>query len=264
VRKLFVVVCTIGLVVSLGLSGVAGAGEKGPLQVATSLPAPGFWNGDTPDTIDGGFEWALSQEIADALGYDGFEIKNVSFGGLVAGKAKGFDLALSQASITKERKKVVDFSTPYYISDNGIMVNEGDEVPDAEAARGLTWGVQTGSTHVAFLKNVLKTDDPPKLFGETSEMFAALKAGQIDAAMTDTSILLAQAGQANSGFEVVGQFKATSGFYAAIFAKGSKLRPKVNKVIKQLDADGTLDELVQEWLVPEFGADPSQVPYLEL
>lgn len=263
-RKLFVIVCTISLVVSLGLSGVAGAGEKGPLQVVTSLPAPGFWNGDSPDTIDGGFEWALSQEIADALGYDGFELKNVSFGGLVAGKVKSFDLALSQVSITKDRKKVVDFSTPYYISDNGVMVNAGTEVPDLETAQTLRWGVQTGSTHVKFLKSVVKTDEPPKLFGETTEMFAALAADQIDAAMTDTSILLAQAGQPDSTFEVVAQFHATEGFYGAIFEKGSKLRKKVNKVIKQLEADGTLDALVQEWLVPEFGADPADVPYIDV
>ncbi|MEX0665313.1 MAG: ABC transporter substrate-binding protein [Acidimicrobiia bacterium] len=261
-RKLIVVLSTFALL--LGVAPAANAGGKGPLQVATSLPAPGFWNGDTPDTIDGGFEWALAGELADALGYDGFELKNVSFGGLVAGKAKGFDIALSQASITKERKKVVDFSTPYYISDNGIMVKEGTEVPDVETARTLTWGVQTGSTHVAFMKKSLKPDEPVKLFGETTEMFAALTAGQIDAAMTDTSILLAQAGQPGSGFEVVGQFKATSGFYGAIFAKGSKLRPKVNKVIKALEADGTLEALLEEWLVPEFGADPRTVPYLEL
>jgi polar amino acid transport system substrate-binding protein len=262
-RKILVCLTALGLVVGAG-SGIASAASKGPLKVVTSLPAPGFWNGDTPDSIDGGFEFELANDLADALGYDGIELRNVSFGGLVAGKAKGFDIALSQVSITKERKKVVDFSTPYYISDNGIMVNKGDTVPDAETARGLTWGVQTGSTHVAFLKNVLKTDEPPKLFGETTEMFAALTAHQVDAVMTDTSILLAQAGQPGSNFDVVGQFKATAGFYGAIFAKGSKLRPKVNKVIKQLKADGTLDDLVQKWLVPEFGADPSQVPYITL
>jgi len=262
VRKMLVAITALGLVIGVGAS--PGAAAKGPLRVATSLPAPGFWNGSTPDTIDGGFEWALAGELADRLGYDGFDLKNVSFDGLVAGKVKGFDIALSQVSITKEREKVVDFSKPYYISDNGIMVNKGTDVPDAETARGLRWGVQTGSTHVAFLKKVLKTDEPPKTYSETTEMFAALQAGQIDAAMTDTSILLAQAGQPGSNFEVVGQFKATAGFYGAIFPSHSKLRKKVNKIIKNLDADGTLDELVQKWLVPEFGADPSTVPYIDL
>lgn len=261
-RKLLVVLCASALVIAA--APAASAGGKGPLQVATSLPAPGFWNGSSPDTVDGGFEWALAQEIADALGYDGFELSNVGFGGLVSGRNKNFDLALTQSSITKEREKVVDFSVPYYISDNGIMVLAGAEVPDAETARGLAWGVQTGSTHVKFLKKQLQTDEPPALFAETTEMFAALQAEQIDAAMTDTSILLAQAGQPGSGFEVVGQFEATEGFYGAIFPKGSKLRKKVDKVIEQLEADGTLEALVQEWLVPEFGADPSQVPYLDL
>ena len=261
-RKLLVVLCASALVIAA--APAASAGGKGPLQVATSLPAPGFWNGDTPDSIDGGFEWALAGEIAEALGYDGFELSNVGFGGLVTGRNKNFDLALTQSSITKERQKVVDFSVPYFISDNGIMVNEGTEVPDLATAQGLTWGVQTGSTHVKFLKKVVQTDEAPRQFAETTEMFAALQAGQIDAAMTDTSILLAQAGQPGSGFEVVGQFAATEGFYGAIFPKGSKLRKKVDAVIEELEADGTLEALVQEWLVPEFGADPSQVPYIDV
>src|SRR5437870_7566565 len=122
-RKVFIVLSAIGLVLALGAP--AGAAKKGPLKVATSLPAPGFWNGDTPDSIDGGFEWGIATELADRLGYDGFKLKNVSFDGLVAGKVKGFDVAFSQVTITKDRAKVVDFTVPYFSSDLGILVKTG-------------------------------------------------------------------------------------------------------------------------------------------
>lgn len=258
----------IGLIVA-GLVGVAfaapaGAAKKGPLLVATSLPAPGFWNGDTPATINGGFEFSLAKALAKKLGYQGITISNVSFDALVAGKATGFDLALSQVSITPERAKVVAFSAPYFRSDNGIMVNKGTKVPNAAAARKLQWGVQTGTTQVAFLKTKLKVTKAPRVYQDTPAMFAALDAGQVDAVMTDTSIELSQAAQPGANFAVVGQFKTDVGLYGAILAKGSKLLPKVTKAIKALGADGTLDKLVAKWLVPEFGGDPNQVPYLSL
>ena len=263
-RKLIVVLTALAVTVGFGLTSTAGAGSDKPLRVATSLPAPGFWNGDTPDEIDGGFEYALANEIAEILGYDGIELRNVSFDALVAGKARGFDVAFSQVSITPERKKVVAFSIPYYRSDNGVMVNAGTEVPDAETARGLRWGVQTGTTQVAFLEDELEVEDPPRTYQETTQMFAALQANQVDAVMTDTSILLAQAGQPGSTFEVVGQFETDTGLYGAVFKKGSKLRKRVNNAIKQLDEDGTLAALAEEWLVPEFGGDPAKVPYIDI
>ena len=36
---------------------------KGVLKVATSLPAPGFWTGDTVGKLSGGFEYEIAQEI---------------------------------------------------------------------------------------------------------------------------------------------------------------------------------------------------------
>jgi polar amino acid transport system substrate-binding protein len=260
-RKLLIGVMAVTMVAVF--AAPAGA-AKGPLKVATSLPAPGFFNGDTPDTIKSGFEYNLAKDIAKELGYSGITLTNVSFDGLVAGKVKGFDVAFSQVSITPERAKVVDFSSPYFRSDNGIMVVPGTKVPNAAAARKLQWGAQTGSTHVDFLKKVLKVSKAPRVYETTTAMFAALTAGQIDAAMTDTSIELSQAAQPGSNFKVIGQFKATTGLYGAIFAKGSKLRAKVNKAIKKLKANGTIDKLAAKYLVPEFGGNPNKVPYIPL
>ncbi len=264
-RKLFGAMLAVGLVAGALVAAPAGAQSgKGELKVATNLPAPGFWDGDTPSTITGGFEYEMAKDIADKLGYSGVKVISVSFDALVAGKAKGFDFALSQASITPERAKVVAFSTPYFRSDNGIMVNAGDKVPDAATARKIKWGVQTGTTQQAFLNDKLKVTTKPRVYQETSQMFAALQAGQVDAVTTDTSILLQQAAESNGKFEVVGQFRTNTGLYGAIFPKGSKLLPKVNTAIKGLKADGTLDQLIQDNLVAEFGGDPTQVPYIKL
>jgi polar amino acid transport system substrate-binding protein len=251
--------------VALGLSAVfvgpAGAGAEGNLKVATSLPAPGFWNGDTPSQLDGGFEYELAQDIADNLGYSGVKYSNVSFDALVAGKAKNFDLALSQVTITKERAKVVAFTTPYFSADQGILVQAGTTV-DESNVKTIQWGVQTATTAQTYLKKQVKPDKKPRSYQETTQAFAALQAGQVDAVLLDTSIVSAQATQSDGELEVVGQFK-TGEEYGGIMPKNSKDKKLFNQAIQELIDDGTVDALVQKWLVPEYAVDPAEVPYIE-
>ncbi|HZP29550.1 MAG TPA: ABC transporter substrate-binding protein [Acidimicrobiia bacterium] len=259
-RKLLAAILAVGLVTGLAVSGAGAsvAEAKGALKVGTNLPAPGFWNGNDPDSISGGFEYDLAKAIGAKLGYSGVKVVNVSFDGLVAGKAKGFDFAFSQVTITKARKKVVDFSVPYFNSDQGILVRKGTTVADGAAAKKLKWGVQTATTAQDYLKNTLKADNEPSVYQETSQAFAALQAGQVDAVLLDTAIVLQQAAASNGQFQVVGQFK-TGEQYGAVFNKGSKIEKKVNNAIKALKADGTVSQLAEK----NLGGDPAKVPVIK-
>jgi len=252
-------IAALGLVAALAMP--VGAQGKGKLKVATSRPAPGFWNGDTPKQLDGGFEYVLAQDIAEKLGYDGVKYSNVSFDALVAGKAKGFDLALSQVTITKDRAKVVGFTVPYFSADQGILVKTGTTV-DESNVRDIQWGVQTATTAQTYLKDEVKPTKKPRSYQETTQAFAALQAGQVDAVLLDTSIVSAQATQSNGELEVVGQFK-TGEEYGGIVPKGSKLKKKINKALQALVDDGTVAALINEWLVPEYAVNPAEVPYIQ-
>jgi polar amino acid transport system substrate-binding protein len=235
--------------------------KSGKLTVQTSLPAPGWWNGDDPDHMTGGFEFELAKDLCAQLGLGKVRIVNVNFDALQAGKTTDFDLALSQITVTDERKKNEDFSDSYFSSDQGVMVNQGTQVPDLAAAKKLKWGVQTGTTSEIFLNNKLKPDSAAKSFGETTELFTALKAKQIDAVLLDTAIVLGQAPKQNA--EVVAQFK-TGEVYGALLPKGSQNLPMVNAALKKLTDDGTIAALNTKWLVPVFKGDPSKVPYIEV
>ena len=48
--------------------------SDGVLTVVTNLPAPGFWNGDDPESVNGGFEYCMAAEIATSLGLDAVEV----------------------------------------------------------------------------------------------------------------------------------------------------------------------------------------------
>lgn len=227
------------------------------LTVVTSLPAPGFWNGDDPAAMTGGYEFEIAVALQERLGLSELEIVNVSFDQLVAGQVGDFDVALSQVTITDERREVVDFTEPYFESDQGVLVSEGTEVETVEDAKALQWGVQSGTTGADYAADVLQPDQEAQVFQDLSAGFAALEAGQVDAFMMDTAIVLSQASESGGAQEVAAQFK-TGEEYGGILPKGSENAEAINTILEELEADGSLSEFAEEWL----GGDPSAIPVL--
>jgi polar amino acid transport system substrate-binding protein len=234
--------------------------QSGTLTVATNLPGPGFWNGNGPDTMTGGYEYGMAGYLADRLGLK-LRIINVSFDALVTGEAKGYDLALSTINITPQREKVALFSVPYLSSDQGILVPRGASVTAANAA-SLHWGVMQASTSLDFLDTAVKPGRSPAVYQDEPSMFAALAAHQVDAVLLDTVEVLAEAKQSNGALAVVGQYR-TGGVYGALLPKGSPNLDVVNQLIKEMQSNQTLSTLSTTYLVPEFGTSPADVPYLQ-
>ena len=235
--------------------------KAGQLSVETNLPSPGWWNGDTPETIKDGFEYCMAANIAHRAGLDKVDVVNVAWDALVAGQTHNFDLALSQISITEERKKVVDFSIPYFSSDIGVLVKKGTKV-DANSIRNMQIGVQGATTGADFVDQKLKPSKPARVFPDQPSMFTALQAGQIDIAMTDTSIILAQVAASKGLFEVPGQYK-TGETYGALYPKGWANAATLDMIIKALIDDGTLKKLSAKYLAAAWGSDPAKVPYFK-
>jgi polar amino acid transport system substrate-binding protein len=191
------------------------------------------------------------------LGLSELKVNNVSFDQLVAGQVGDFDVALSQVTITDERREVVDFTEPYFESDQGVLVSEGTEVATVEDAKALQWGVQSGTTGADYAADVLQPEQEAQVFQDLVAGFAALEAGQVDAFMMDTAIVLSQASESGGSQEVVAQFK-TGEEYGGILPKGSENADAINTILEELEADGSLSEFAEEWL----GGDPSAIPVL--
>ena len=235
--------------------------KPGQITVEVNLPAPGWWNGDTPDTIKDGYEYCLAANMAHRLGLKDVGIVNVAWDALVAGQTKNFDLALSEISITDEREKVVDFSVPYFASDIGILTKTGAKVT-SDGMKALRIGVQQGTTGADFVADTLKPTTAAKVFPDTPSMFTALQAGQIDVAMTDTAIVLGQASASNGLFSVVGQY-STGEKYGALFPKGSPNEATLDKVLQSLIDDGSTKKLAATYLAASWGVDPTTIPYFK-
>jgi len=237
---------------------VASPAKAGQLTVEVSLPAPIWWNGDTPEAIKDGMEYCMAAEIAWRAGYDKLEVVNVGWDALIAGQTHDFDLAMSEISITDERKKIHDFSVPYFSSDIGVLVRT-DAPVDEKTIKSAKIGVQQATTGAAFVQDKLGISDV-QVYPDQGDMFAALRAGQVDVAVTDTSIVLAEVVANPDKVGVVGQYK-TGESYGAIYPKGNPNNASLDKIMQSMIDDGTVKKLAAKYLAAAWGKDPATVPY---
>jgi len=114
-------------------------------------PAPPFWIGEDYDSLTGGFEVDLAKEIAKRLELGSVKFVEMPFSGLVAGQQCPCDINFSQVTITEDRSRVVDFSEPYFDSNQGVLVKKGTKVSSLADAKGLKWGAQLNTTGAAYL-----------------------------------------------------------------------------------------------------------------
>lgn len=236
--------------------------KAGVLTVVTSLPGPNFW-GTTetdPTQIKTGLEFDMATDIAAKCGLK-MEFRNEDFGAIVAGQIPtgSFDIALSQVTITDDRAKVVDFSSPYYTADQGVLVKKGVTIRTWADLAKMTIGVQADTTAEYDFMTVAKYKvSNLKSFPDLTSAYEALSSGQVDAVVIDTPINLGQAAQSNGELTVVSQFK-TGEQYGAIFPKGSDRKAIFDPVITGLVDDGTIKALTLKY----FKGDPASVPFVE-
>jgi len=237
---------------------IANPAKAGQFTVLTSLPAPVWWNGDAVENVKDGMEYCMAAEIAWRAGYDKMEVINTSWEAFIGNQVTGYDVGFAQTSITEERKKVFDFTTPYFNSDMGVIART-DAPVDEKSIKTVKVGLQTGTTGATFAQEKLGLKDA-QMFGEQIDMFTALRAGQIDAAITDTSITLAEEKESGGKNKVMGQYK-TGETYGGIMVKGNPNNEIVSKIIQAMIDDGTIAKLGGTYLAAGWGKDPASIPY---
>ena len=245
-------------------------GQKGSVKLTTVVPdtlsvrpvlgVPGWWNGDSPDTIKDGFEYCMAANMAYRAGLDHVALVTRSFQQILTGKSEGFDIALSEITITEPRKQVVNFTEPYFNSDQGILVKAGTKV-DKKNLSSLRYAVERGTTAYDYIVEKVKPTEQPKVFNDPPSMYTALAAGQVDAVIYDTPNVLLRAKNSNGALAVVGRFD-TGEKWGGLVNKDSPNLAAFNQLIDGMKKDGTLDKLTSKYLTPELGADPTKVPVL--
>jgi polar amino acid transport system substrate-binding protein len=242
-----------------GSMPIAAPAKAGQFTVGVSLPAPIWWNGDTPESVKDGMEYCMAAEIAWRAGFDKLEVVNLGWDAMISGQTTGWDMAMSEISITAERKAVHDFSVPYFNSGMGILTR-ADAPVDPAKIKSAKVGVQQGTTGAAYAAEKLGVTDA-QVYDEQGSMFAGLRAGQIDAAITDTTITLAEEVATAGKSVVIGQYN-TGESYGAIYPKGNANNGAIDKILQSMIDDGTIGKLGAKYLASAWGKDPASIPYI--
>jgi polar amino acid transport system substrate-binding protein len=226
----------------------------GVLTVGTELPNPPFVLGEDLDHLKGGYEVDMVAEIARRLEVGQVRWVSFPFRELVAGARCPCDFAVNGVSILPDRRQRVDFSSPYFTANQGLLVRKGTAVTGVAEARKLRFGVQKDTSGALYLERTLKPAEPARMFDSTTAAFVALRARRVDAVMSDVPIVV-DAASDDPGLQVVGQFK-TDEQYGAVLAKGSPNTRTLSRVIDQLRDDGVLDQLFQKYFPEQADIPP--------
>jgi polar amino acid transport system substrate-binding protein len=215
------------------------------LRVATAfLPAPGFWEGRPPT---GGFEARFALALAHKLGLDRVEVVQVPFAQIVQGKLHGADLALSQLTPTKERRKNVDFSDAYLTSPPGVLTRGSVAAGDVHALQELRWVVSSASTLTPIVMHRIQPHHDPIVVVDRAQALQVLRSGRANALLLDLPVALGLAKAQPQLYRVPVQLDGEEDL-AAVLPKRSPNDEVVDTAIRALIADGMVKRLTSRWL----------------
>jgi polar amino acid transport system substrate-binding protein len=234
--------------------------SPGTLTVGTDKPAfPPYFEDNDP-TNGKGFESAVAYAVAKELGFANGDVKwtVVPFNASYAPGPKDFDFDINQISITPQREKAVDFSRPYYVAPQAVVVGKGSELGDVGSLADLkdaTIGVQIGTTSLDAVKEVVQPSQDPKVFNDSNDVVTALKQNQVDAVVLDLPTAFYLTAAQVPGSKIVGQFSAPGGdSFGLLSEKDSELTPCLNQALNKLDRTGQLKRITDKWMGAAAGA----------
>lgn len=253
-----------GLALLLGASllGSAVAGEqlktiqeKGVLNVGLEGTYPPFSFVDENGKLSG-FEVELSEALAKQLGVK-VKLQPTPWDGILAAlESKRLDLVVNQVTISDERKKKYDFSTPYTISGIQALVLKKNldtlAIKSAADLAGKKVGVGLGTNYEQWVRKEVPQADV-RTYNDDPAKFQDLRVGRIDAILIDRLAALEYAKKAPDT-ALAGEAFSRLESGVALRKGEPELLDAVNEALAALKADGTLSKLSEKY----FGADVTQ------
>lgn len=232
------------LALALLSSTAFGAHAQAVLKVATdaTFPPMEFFENNQRT----GFDTELVEAIGKQMGRK-VEWVDIDFKGLIpALVSKRVDMAVSAIYITDERKKVVDFTEPYYAGGLVAMVKADNATIKSPAdLAGKKVSVQVGTKSVGYLKEAHPKAQLVEV-EKNQEMFNLVDVGRSDAAVTGKPAAY-QYVRTRPGLKVLPEQLTTEEYGMAIRKDSPELTKAVNEAIAKLKADGSYAAIVKKW-----------------
>jgi polar amino acid transport system substrate-binding protein len=225
-------------------TGNAGDGGGGaPLTVGSDIPYPPFEQGKAPNYE--GFDVELMEAVAENIGREAV-FQDTSFDTIFLDLARGkFDAVASAATITDEREKTVDFTNPYYLSEQAILVEAGGEIDSVAKLSGTTVGVQQGTTGQEFLEAEGDAGEV-RPFPQGPDAVNALKVGTVDAVVIDIPVA-ENAVEAGEGIEISAAIPTDEQYGFVVAQDEDALLEELNEGLEEAKDDGTFERIYKKW-----------------
>ncbi|OPH56581.1 cysteine ABC transporter substrate-binding protein [Paenibacillus ferrarius] len=204
-----------------------------------------------------GFDADVAKQVAKRIGVQA-EFITGEFSGLIEGLQKDkYDALISQVTITDDRKKTMDFSTPYIKNSVSIVVKaDNTTIKSLEDFKGKKIGVGLGTNDEKYLREVAL----PKVgnfeiptYNDVITSLTDLNVGRIDATINNMFAIQPLVEKNNFKIKAVGQPIKEDFAGIAIRKNNQELLDALNKALADMKTDGTFKEIFKKW----FGVDPT-------
>lgn len=239
---LLVLVSVLSLVMLFGCKKSETADDT--LIVGTNAEFPPFEYIEQGNIV--GFDVDLINEISKIIGKK-VEFKNMAFDSLlIAMQAGKINCIISGMTATDERRQYVNFSEPYFVSKQAVIVPEDSDIQKFEDLKGKKIGVVIGYTGDMVVTDMYKDTSSITRYEATGQVIMALTAGKVDATVLDMEPAKKYVAN-NKGIKVLDTALAEEEYSIALPKDNTALLEEINKALKTLKENGTYDKIYAKY-----------------
>ncbi len=192
-----------------------------------------------------GFDVDLAGEIAKRLEKE-LKITQMSYNEIYEKiNEPEIDIIVSAIIPNQEKSKTVDFSDPYYTLEYTLITL---------ATSKLAIGNDFISKKIGIIKSEIENLDPEFLlnysvgkYDDAVALIKALKSQEVDGILISAPIGIRILRDDPDSYKFIEKIKSEAS-YSIIIKKGTGLTERINEILKEINADGTFQEIYNEWL----------------
>lgn len=195
-----------------------------------------------------GFDTEFAEAVCEKLGVTPEFVEINWDTKFVTLDSKKIDCIWNGMTISDEVKKNCDVSKAY-VKNAQVVVMKKDVIEkyaDVESLKGLKFAAEAGSAGEAAIKDNGLDGAYSPVAAQTDALLAVM-GGQADACVIDITMAKSMTAEGTSYDALTYSLELTSEEYGIGFRKGDALTEKVNAIIDELNADGTLPALAEKY-----------------
>lgn len=250
-------------VVAFSLAGCGGGDSKNTFRIGLEASYPPMEYKDSTGTAIG-FDIDMAKEISKRLGKD-LKIVEIEFKGIWEGlNTERYDAAVSACSITQSRLKNFLFTLPYIANEQVIVGKKGvvEKITSLDMLAGMKVGVQEGTTADAACRKFVAENKGKQFTLESypgsTQAFDNLELDRLQVVVIDRVVASYYVGNAGKGFAYAPASFDYEPIGIAFKKNNTELHAKVDAILAEMRADGTLQAISQKWFKEDIVSNVKQ------